>query len=108
MSKGNLNIKGNMMREFAVSFPEIIINGNFRVVPHTTKYFKSLGTAYLNRYHSIRNIYRNKHKVAIIDTVSGRDYSIMSEFGGCFYRRNLIMYADNTKIRYSHRLSRFK
>jgi len=107
MSKGNLNIKGNMMREFTVSFPEIIINGEFRIVPHTTKYFRSLGTAY-HRYLSIRNIYRNKHKVAIIDTVHGRDYSILSDFGGCFYRRNLIMYSDNTKIRYSHRLSRFK
>ena len=97
------------LQEFIISYDEIIINGIPKFVPLKVKYINALGTAYLNRYLSIRNIYHRHDNTLINISDTNGSIDIMSYFDG--YNRPYtipVLSNRNTKYNPYNRLSRFK
>ena len=98
------------LQEFIIAYNEIIINGIPKFAPLKVKYINALGTAYLNRYLSIRNICRNRHKVAIIDIADANDITNKMSFSAGHNRMHTIPILSDRNSKYNpyNRLSSFK
>ena len=98
------------MQEFIISYGEIIINCIPKFCPLKVKYIYALGTAFLNRYLSIRDVRCNKHKVSIIDIADSTDITDgMSYFIRYDRLYTISLLSDrNTKYNPYNKLSRFK
>ena len=102
------------MRKFTISlqnlpYGEIIINGIPKFAPLKVKYINALGTAYLNRYLSIRNIYHRHDNTLINTSDTNSSIDMMNDFDG--YNRVYtisVLSNRNTKYNLYNRLSRFK